>query len=81
MKIPRRRAILMALLLVTLFVTVGYVLDLVKLARCDFGPDETHKAEILYGIGAVVPPVGAFMGWFVNAQDSEKRERRSGVIR
>ena len=63
----------MALLLVTLFVTVGYVLDLVKLARCDFDPDKTHKSEILYGIGAVVPPVGVFMGWFVNARDSTSK--------
>jgi len=40
----------------------GYILNIVKLCDCDF--DASYKAEIIRGIGIVLPPVGCIVGYF-----------------
>jgi hypothetical protein len=40
---------------------VGYIGNLVAFVRCDFEP--SYKAEVLHGVGIVVPPVGAVFGY------------------
>ena len=39
----------------------GYIKNIIKLASCDF--EAPYKAEIIYGIGTVAPPIGAVTGW------------------
>ena len=43
-----------------LFLSIGWVINLTKLANCDFEPP--YKAEIIHGIGVFVPPVGMVVG-------------------
>jgi hypothetical protein len=40
---------------------VGWIKDIIKLSNCDF--KEPYKAEVIYGVGAVIPFVGAVTGW------------------
>jgi hypothetical protein len=40
---------------------IGYVVNIVKLTKTDFKPP--YKAEILRGVGIIVPPVGGIEGW------------------
>jgi hypothetical protein len=42
-------------------VLYGYVANIVSLCHCDF--KEQYKAEILRGIGIVLPPVGVIEGY------------------
>lgn len=40
---------------------LGYALNVVALFQCDFqGP---YRAEVLRGVGAAIPPVGAIIGY------------------
>lgn len=47
--------------LVIILAAIGYVKDIVHFVSCDF--ESPYKAEILYGIGAISPPIGAVMGY------------------
>lgn len=38
---------------------IGWVINIIKLARCDF--EAPYKCEIIHGIG--VTPVGSITGW------------------
>ena len=40
---------------------VGYIKNIVKLCQCDFA--SPVKAEVIRGIGVVVPPVGVVTGF------------------
>ena len=55
-------ALLFLGILLTLLMLVGWVKDISHLCKCDLQPP--YKAEILYGTGAVLPPVGGIAGWF-----------------
>lgn len=39
----------------------GYFANIYKLTKCDFEP--SYKAEVIRGIGIVVPPVGIVTGY------------------
>jgi hypothetical protein len=39
----------------------GYVTNIVKLCGTDFEP--SYKAEVIRGVGVVVPPVGVVLGY------------------
>ena len=39
----------------------GWIQSIVKFAHCDFKPP--YKAEIVYGLGMVIPAAGIFVGW------------------
>ena len=56
------KSILLLGILLTLLMLVGWVKDISHLRQCDF--QSPYKAEILYGIGAALPPVGGIAGWF-----------------
>lgn len=47
-------------ILLTLFLGVGYVRNIVKLIKLDF--KEPFKAEVIRGVG-IFPPVGVIVGW------------------
>jgi len=40
---------------------VGYIANIVKLSDCDF--KAPYKAEIIRGVGIVIPPVGYVVGF------------------
>lgn len=48
-------------ILVMIFSAVGYIGNIVRLAHTDFKP--SYKAEILRGVGIVIPPVGIIEGY------------------
>ena len=62
---------LVCILLIGAFTMTGYVLNLVKLCRCDFA--SPIKAEVVRGIGVVVPPVGVVAG-YINIEDGEIKD-------
>ena len=47
-------------ILLTLFLGVGYIRNIVKLIKLDF--KEPFKTEVIRGIG-IFPPVGVIVGW------------------
>jgi len=47
-------------LVVMVVVAVGWVMNVIKLANCDFAAP--YKCEVVHGIG-LIPPVGAITGW------------------
>ncbi len=48
------------LLLVVVFIAVGWVKNLIKLTDCDF--QSPYKCEVVHTIG-IVPVVGMITGW------------------
>ncbi len=48
-------------LVVAVLLSIGWVLNLVALAKCDFEPK--YKAETIRAVGVVVPFVGGVAGW------------------
>ena len=48
------------MLLIIVFVGVGWVKNLIKLSECDFEP--SYKAEVIHTIG-IIPVVGMITGW------------------
>lgn len=54
-----------AIVLLCMFLFVGYIKNIVKLGKLDF--QEPYKAEVIRMIG-VFPPVGMIAGW-VNIED------------
>lgn len=57
-----------ALLLFILNLPLGWVLNVVDFASCDFKP--SYKVEVLRGVGIVVPPLGCVLGW-IPMEDGE----------
>ena len=49
----------------------GYIANIVKLCQCDF--DTPLKAEVIRGIGVIVPPVGVVTGW-LTIQDGKTEQ-------
>lgn len=49
------------IIILTIAMCIGWGKSIYKLTECDFQPP--YKCEILYGIGILVPPIGAFIGW------------------
>lgn len=47
---------------IDVLLVVGYILDIYKFASCDFA--SPYKAEVFYGIGILIPPLGGVFGWF-----------------
>lgn len=41
--------------------TAGWLSSIYKLSECDF--EAPYKAEVVYGIGIAVPPLGAVIGY------------------
>ena len=54
------------LLLIPLFLLIGWVKCIVNAASCNYEP--IGKAEIFYVAGSLVPPLGGVVGWF-NIED------------
>ena len=48
-------------IIIWLVVITGWVKSILKLSECDFEP--SYKAEVVYMVGSIVPPVGAVVGW------------------
>lgn len=48
------------IVIVALFIGIGWILNIAKLTQCDFEP--SYKAEIIRTIG-ILPPVGGIVGW------------------
>lgn len=48
-------------IVILLVIGTGWVKSIVHLSNCDFEP--AYKAEVIYGVGVLVPPVGAVVGW------------------
>ena len=46
---------------IVLFCVYGWVNNVVKLANCDFEP--SYKAEVIHGVGILIPPVGFVVGY------------------
>lgn len=44
-----------------IILTIGWVLNVVKLCYCDF--EAPYRAEGVRAVGIAVPPVGGFVGW------------------
>lgn len=44
-----------------LLLSVGWVLNVIKLCRCDF--EAPYRSEGIRAVGIAVPPVGGFTGW------------------
>lgn len=57
---------LVMVMVIYIIATIGYVMNVVKLATSDF--ESPYKAEVIYGVGTIVPPVGAIIGW-INIKD------------
>lgn len=51
-------------ILSTLCGVIGWVQCVVKFFMCDFASATAFKAEVIYGIGMVIPPLGAILGYF-----------------
>jgi hypothetical protein len=47
-------------LLIVLVIGAGWVMNIVKLADCDF--EAPYKAEVIHAVG-IIPPVGMITGW------------------
>jgi len=47
--------------IITLLLSVGWVMNIVSLANCDF--KAPYKAEVVHVIGVVLPLVGGIVGW------------------
>lgn len=41
-------------------VATGWIMNLIKLTRCDF--EAPYKAEVIHGLG-LISPIGAITGW------------------
>ncbi|NOZ67980.1 MAG: hypothetical protein GXP46_01725 [Deferribacteres bacterium] len=54
------RNILIIQAIIVLFIGIGWVKNLIKLAHCDF--EAPYQAEVIYAAG-LIPPVGAITGW------------------
>ena len=48
-------------IIIWLVILTGWVKSIIKLSECDFEP--SYKAEVIYMVGSIVPPVGAVVGW------------------
>ena len=48
-------------IVIYLVIITGWVKSIIKLTECDFEP--SYKAEVVYMVGSIVPPVGAVVGW------------------
>lgn len=48
-------------MLVWFLILSGWVVNIVKLCRCDF--EAPYKTEIVRGVSALIPIVGTFTGW------------------
>ena len=53
--------LLWALVALSLAATGGWIMNIVKLAQCDFA--SPYKAEMFRIVGVAVPPVGAVLGY------------------
>ena len=51
---------------IILFFTIGWVINAVKLSRCDF--DAPYKAEIIRTVGVIAAPFGSVVG-YINIAD------------
>ena len=53
--------ILIVYVTILLIIGTGWVKCVIHFVDCDFEPN--YKAEVIYGVGTFVPPVGAVIGW------------------
>ena len=53
---------------VVIILAVGWIINVVSLCQCDFEP--SYKAEVIRGIGVLVPPVGGIVG-YIDIEDGE----------
>ena len=60
---------MVVILLISLLLTIGWVINIVKFAQCDF--DKPYKAEVIRGVGIVMVPVGGVVG-YLSIDDTPK---------
>jgi len=53
--------LIIIVVLIAVVPIAGYVKNIARLIDCDFA--SPYKAEILRGVGVVMPPVGMIMGY------------------
>lgn len=53
-------AIELIIVIVVLFMAIGWVKNIIKLSNCDFAAP--YKAEVIHGVG-IIPIVGGITGW------------------
>lgn len=61
-----RLMFIVVVLLVGVFCTTGWVKSIIKLTESDF--ESPYKAEVIYAVGTIAPPIGAIVGW-LNIED------------
>ena len=54
-------AVVLVIVIIVLFLLVGWILNIVKLCDCDF--QTPAKVEVVRIIGIFVAPVGGIIGW------------------
>ena len=54
-------AVVLVIVIIVLFLLVGWILNIVKLCDCDF--QTPAKEEVVRIIGIFVAPVGGIIGW------------------
>lgn len=57
------KSLILASALVTIFTFIGWGMSVYKLINCDFDSQGTWKAEVVYGIGVVIPPTSLIIGY------------------
>ena len=55
--------------LLGIFLLIGWVVNIVKFAGCDF--EAPLKTEIVRGVGIAVAPVGGIIGWLDIGEEKE----------
>ena len=56
-------------LLFVLFLFVGWIMNIVKLTKCDF--EKPYTAEVVRSVGVVAAPVGGVLGWLKFDEEKE----------
>lgn len=64
-------AAISTVVIVTTLCIGGFILNVVKLTRCDFEP--SYKAEVIRAVGVFVPPVGVVVG-YCDIEDKKQEE-------
>jgi hypothetical protein len=60
--------VVLLMLLLTVFIGISWVVNVVKLVQCDF--DNPYKEEVLRGIG-LIPIVAPFVAWQDFEEDTQ----------
>lgn len=71
----KRKGFVLVSMIVLLYIAaivfggIGYVKNIIKLCHCDF--QQPVKSEVIRGVGIIVAPVGAIVGYMAISDDPE----------